>query len=98
MDALLVYNYVTGGSYDMLQSGGASGSSAASGTMSVVSSGISLVMFFVPMFIFVYAIHLSYKRNNGFHTGSMLAAYCYSTMFIIWAFLNPIKEVEPKTA
>lgn len=98
MDALLVYNYVTGGSYDMLQSGGANSSSVANGTISVVSSGISLIMFFVPMFIFVYALHLSYTRNNGIHAGSMLAAYCCSTMFVIWAFLNPIKEAEPKTA
>lgn len=103
MDALLVYNYVSGGGFEV-QSGGSVDSTATNGSLSTVSTGstsssiMSKVISFVSLVLFVYAIHLSYKRNNGFHAGSMLAAYCCTTMYLIWAFFNPIKEKDAEKA
>ena len=43
--------------------------------------------------IFVFAIYLSFKRNNGFDLGSFLAACCCSICYVVYALAVPISQL-----
>lgn len=97
MDALLVYNYITNSDCE-IQSGGVNTNIANNIGNNIgntkKSTWSAKLMYFVSLVIFVYALNLSYKRNNGFHAGSMLAAYCCTTMYLVWVFFNPINDKD----
>lgn len=85
MDILLMNTFVTG-DLPIQQGGNVDNQSTIKSPMR--RQFISLV----SMVCFVAALYLSYKRNNGFNAGSMLFAFCCSTLYLVWAFFNPIKK------
>lgn len=50
------------------------------------------VLYFVMT---VYAIFMSFRRNNGFHFGSFLAAVLFTPLYIVYTLAVPNKN-KPK--
>lgn len=54
---------------------------------------VFLLLFFwvVDLILFIWAIALSFKRNEGFDLGSFLVACCCSPCYIVYAYVVPVK-------
>ena len=90
MDALLVCNYFMKPDSSILHGGNMNSSQTNNSMNNYVETSTTWgkIMAVVSLFLFVYALHLSYTRNNGFHAGSMLAAYCCTSGYLIWVFID----------
>jgi len=51
---------------------------------------IVLLFWVLDLVFFIWAIYLSFKRNNGFDIGAFLAACCCSPCYIVYAFAVPV--------
>jgi hypothetical protein len=61
----------------------------------------NLTIFFIlfnilNVVIVLYAIYLSFKRNNGFKLLPFLAAVFLSIFYVIYAFAVPVKSLKKK--
>ena len=50
----------------------------------------SLLWYFINLALLIFAIHLSYKRNDGFNFLSVLVAFCCSPCYILYAYAVPV--------
>ena len=44
----------------------------------------------INMLIWIFAIYLCFKRNQGFELGSFLAAFCCPICYIVYALAVPV--------
>lgn len=66
------------------------------GAVGVGVLGVALLPFFMwllQVMIFIFAIYISFQRNDGFDALGFLAACCYPICYLLYAFFSPI-EVE----
>ena len=52
---------------------------------------IALLLWAIDLVFFIWAIYLSFKRNNGFDVGAFLAACCCSPCYVVYAYAVPVK-------
>ena len=50
---------------------------------------IVLLFWALDVLFFIWAIYLSFKRNNGFDIAAFLAACCCSPCYVVYAFAVP---------
>ena len=51
---------------------------------------IALLLWAIDLVFFIWAIYLSFKRNNGFDVGAFLAACCCSPCYVVYAYAVPV--------
>ena len=58
------------------------------------TDGVALILILlfwaIDMILFVWAIYLSFRRNNGFDLGAFLAACCCSPCYVVYALAVPV--------
>lgn len=61
-------------------------------------AAVILILLFwaIDMILFVWAIYLSFRRNNGFDMGAFLAACCCSPCYVVYALAVPVAPALPK--
>lgn len=57
---------------------------------------VVLVLLFwaIDVLLFIWAIYLSFTRNNGFDLASFLVACCCSPCYIVYAYAVPVTGVK----
>jgi hypothetical protein len=55
-----------------------------------------LLFWAIDMILFVWAIYLSFRRNNGFDIGAFLAACCCSPCYVVYALAVPVTPAPPR--
>ena len=58
------------------------------------TSPLVIIYNIINVFIWIYAIYLSFKRNNGFHFGAFLGACCCPPCYIAYSFAVPVTKKE----
>lgn len=57
---------------------------------------ILLLLFWaIDLVFFIWAIYLSFRRNNGFDIGAFLLACCCSPCYVVYALAVPV-PVQPR--
>jgi hypothetical protein len=64
------------------------------------TDGVALILILlfwaIDMVLFIWAIYLSFRRNNGFDVGSFLAACCCSPCYVVYALAVPVAPAAPR--
>lgn len=53
-----------------------------------------LIFWAIDVLLFIWAIYLSFVRNNGFEIGSFLVACCCSPCYIVYAYAVPVNKLK----